>query len=409
MTGEPRPGVASDGLRLGAIGGPYAVLVGTFLLSLFVAATQIMPASVLTLIMADLDVRPALASSLVSLTLLSPALLALPVGFALDRVDNRLVLFVGTLFIVGSGVWSWDAAVRGAYLELLASRLLTGVGIAMTWTAGANVVSAAFTGRNAATVTGIYTASAPMGYVVGQAIPPLVATYANWRVNFLLFAAASGLSFVLFAVGGYRTAAIAETEETASWTDFRRVLTNRGVWAVAIMSFAGYSLNLFFNSWMPTYLSEELGYGLAASGVMVALFPAMGVLSRTSGGVISDRFLDGRRRPVPLLSFLGTIVLVVAVTVARGPVVLAVLLLLSGYFVQLSIGLFYTYVRELVDDYVAGSAIAVLTMASFTGGFTAPVIAGWLIERTGGYLAPFAYAFALAALGVGLAWVAREP
>ena len=395
--------------RLGAIGGDYAVLVGAFLLSTFLAATQIMPASVLTLVMDDLGVSPSLGSTLVSLTLLSPAILAIPVGFALDRVDNRLVLLAGTVLMVASNLWSYDAAVRGAYPELMASRLLTGAGIALTWTAGANIVSATFTGENAATVTGIYTASAPFGFVVGQSIPPFVATYTDWKANFLVFAAASGLAFVVFALTAYRTTGPVETEESADWADFRRVLTNRGVWVVALMSFAGYSLNLFYNSWMPTYLSEELGYGIAASGVMVALFPAMGVLSRTSGGVISDRLLDGRRRPVPMLSFFGSLVLVVALTVARGAVVLAVLLLLSGYFVQLSIGLFYTFVRELVDDHVAGSAIAVLSSASFAGGFLAPVIAGWLIEQTGGYLATFGFAFALSVVGLVLAYRVKEP
>jgi nitrate/nitrite transporter NarK len=395
--------------RLGAIGGPYGVLLGTFLLSLFVSALQIMPASVLTLIMDDIGIGPTQASWLVSLTLLSPAVMALPVGLTLDRFDNRVVLLAGTTLVVASGVWSWQTALDGAYVQLTLSRLLMGIGIAMTWTAGATIVSAAFAGGRAATATGIYTASAPLGYVVGQAVPPFVSGYASWESNFLLFGAATGASFVLFAVAGYRTASVAEAGETPRLSDFRHVFTHRGVWVVALMSFVAYSLNLFFNSWMPTYLSTELGFSIAESGVLVALFPAMGVLARTSGGVISDRWLGGRRRPVPLGAFLVTVVLVVVVSIAQTPPVLAALMVLSGYFVQLGIGLFYTHVRELVDDFVAGSAIAVLTMASFTGGFSAPAIAGWLIERTGAYLPTFGYAFGLAVLGVALAWIVPEP
>lgn len=400
---------ASAGWRVGAFGGPYAVLAGTFLLSLFVAGVQIMPASVLTPIMRDLGVTPSAAGWLVSLTLLSPALLALPVGYALDRLDNRLVLLAGTVLVSGSSVWAWDAALGEAWGPLLTARFVTGVGIIMTWTAGANIVSAAFTGRYAATATGIYTASAPLGYVVGQGLPPLVAERAGWEANFPLFAAAVCGSFVLFAAAGYRTAAVAETDRTARVADFWDVLTRRAVWIVALMSFVAYSLNLFFNSWMPTYLVEELGYSLAESGLLVALFPAMGVLSRTSGGFISDRLLGGRRRSVPLLSFLVTAPLVVVLWAVDTPVVVVAGLVLSGYFVQLGIGLFYTYVRELVDPHVAGSAIAVLTMASFTGGFVAPVAAGWLIERTGSYLGSFGFAFGLAAVGVYLGAIASEP
>jgi nitrate/nitrite transporter NarK len=385
------------------------VLIGTVLLGLSVSALQIMPASVLTLIMDGLDIGPAEASWLVSLTLLAPTILVLPVGFALDRLDNRLIMGLGTLLIFASGVWSWDAAIGGDYLALLASRLLMGAGLAMTWTAGANLVSAAFAGNNAATATGIYTASAPLGYVVGQAVPPFVASSARWELNFLLFAVAGLLSYVLFAATGYRTAAVAEAEQIPQLSDFRKVLTNRGVLAVSLMSFMAYSLNLFFNSWMPTYLAEELGFGIAESGVLVALFPAMGVLARISGGVISDRLLSGRRRPVPLGAFLVTAVLVVVVAVAETPPVIAGLMVLSGYFVQLGIGLFYTHVRELVDKFVAGSAISVLSMLSFSGGFTAPVIAGWLLESTGMYLVTFGYAFGLAVVGVGLALVTPEP
>lgn len=368
-----------------------------------------MPASVLTLIMDDLGIGPTRASWLVSLTLLSPAIMALPVGLSLDRLDNRVILLIGTVLVAVSGIWSWQTALSGAYTELLASRLLTGVGIAMTWTAGATIVSGAFAGGRAATATGIYTASAPLGYVVGQAVPPFVAEYWNWEANFGLFAVAVAASFALFGIVGYRTASVAEAGATPRLSDFRHVFTHRGVWIVALMSFVAYSLNLFFNSWMPTYLSAELGFSIAESGVLVALFPAMGVLARTSGGVISDRWLNGRRRPVPLGAFLVTVVLVVVVSVAQTPPVLAALMVLSGYFVQLGIGLFYTHVRELVDDFVAGSAIAVLTMASFTGGFSAPAIAGWLIERTGAYLPTFGYAFGLAVLGVGLALVVPEP
>lgn len=394
---------------LGAIGGPYGVLAGTFLLSLFVSALQIMPASVLTLVMDDLAIGPTQASWLVSLTLLSPVILALPVGLSLDRLDNRLVMLGGAALILISGIWSWETAIRGAYTELLIARLLTGAGIAMTWTSGATIVSAAFAGRNAATATGIYTSSAPLGYVVGQALPPFVADLVAWEVNFLLFAVASAASFGLFVVAGYRTAAVAEAGKTPRIGDFRHVLTHRGVWIVASMSFVAYSLNLFFNSWMPTYLSTELGFSLTESGVLVALFPAMGVLARTSGGVVSDRWLGGRRRPVPLGAFFVTLVLIVVVSVAQTPPVLAALMVLSGYFVQLGIGLFYTHVRELVDDFVAGSAISVLTMASFTGGFTAPAIAGWLIEQTGAYQSSFGYAFGLAVFGAALAWFAPEP
>lgn len=395
--------------QLGAIGGPYPVLIGTFLISLFVAGMQIMPASVLTLIMDDFAATPSEAGWLVSLTLLMPAVLALPVGYGLDRFDNRRILALGVLIVVLANVWGWDAGLRGAFLELLLVRLVTGVGIIMTWVSGANLVAGAFADGNTATATGIYTASAPLGYVIGQGVPPFIATNIGWEANFVVFAVLVGASGFLFALTSFRTASRAETDQTANLADFRRVIRRRAVWIVALMSFVAYSLNLLFNSWMPTYLNEELGYSIANSGILVALFPLMGFLGRTSGGVVSDRLLDERRRPVPLGSFAITLPIIIVMAVTETPVVVVLVLVLSGYFAQVGVGLFYTHVTELVDDHVAGSAIAVLTMASFTGGFSAPIIAGWLIEQTGSYLTFFGYALALTAFGIVLAWVVPEP
>ena len=396
-------------LRLGAIGGPYAVLATTFLVSLFVAGVQIMPASVLTLVMSDLGATPTEAGWLVSLTLLMPAVLALPVGYGLDRFDNRYILALGVLIVVSVNVWAWEPALRGAFLELLAVRLATGVGIIMTWVSGANLVAEAFAEGNTATATGVYTASAPLGYVVGQALPPLVANSAGWEANFPVFAAAIGFSGLLFVLTAARTAAPAPSAGSADLADFGRVIRRRAVWIVALMSFVAYSLNLLFNSWMPTYLTEQLGYSIEDSGILVALFPFMGFLARTTGGVVSDRLLDERRRPVPLGSFALTAPIIVIMAVTETPLIVVVLLVLSGYFTQMGVGLFYTHVTELVDEHVAGSAIAVLTMASFTGGFTAPIIAGWLIERSGSYLTFFLFALGLSALGVALTWIVPEP
>lgn len=396
-------------LRLGAIGGRYAVLATTFLVSLFVAGVQIMPASVLTLVMSDLGATPTEAGWLVSLTLLMPAVLALPVGYGLDRFDNRYILALGVFIVVTVNVWAWKPALRGAFVELLAVRLATGVGIIMTWVSGANLVAEAFAEGDTATATGVYTASAPLGYVVGQALPPLVANSAGWEANFPVFAAAIGFSGLLFVLTAARTAAPAPSAGSAGLADFGRVIRRRAVWIVALMSFVAYSLNLLFNSWMPTYLTEQLGYSIEDSGILVALFPFMGFLARTTGGVVSDRLLDERRRPVPLGSFALTAPIIVVMAVTETPLIVVVLLVLSGYFAQMGVGLFYTHVTELVDEHVAGSAIAVLTMASFTGGFTAPIIAGWLIERSGSYLTFFLFALGLSALGVTLTWVVPEP
>jgi hypothetical protein len=99
--------------------------------------------------------------------------------------------------------------------------------------------------------------------------------------------------------------------------------------------------------------------------------------SRIRAGLLLDKVFDHRRRPVTRLTF-----------------AVFVLLVVGGIALQPGIGLFFAYVRELVDENVTATAIALLTAVSMTGSFSAPLVTGALIERTGGYTAAFAYATA---------------
>lgn len=153
---------------------------------------------------------------------------------------------------------------------------------------------------------------------------------------------------------------------------------------------------------MPTYLVESVGLSLAEGGLDAARFPATGVIARASGGIVSDRVFARRRRPVALIAFATVAPIIVIIAIVQLPIVLALVLLPAGLFVQLRIGLFYTYVRDVVASGVTGTAVAVLGFVSFVGAFTAPAIAGFLIERTGSFIPAFTYAGALALTGVGL-------
>jgi nitrate/nitrite transporter NarK len=134
----------------------------------------------------------------------------------------------------------------------------------------------------------------------------------------------------------------------------------------------------------------------------------MGVLSRVGGGAISDRLLGGRRVPVLRAAFLVSLPTVAAVAWTRRLAVVVGTLVVAGFVVQLTFGVVYSYVREVVDPAVTGTALAFLTTAGISGAFSAPLVAGALIEWSGGYAAAFAYAGLLVSLGLALSWAAPE-
>ena len=385
-----------------------ALVAGLFVLSAAAGAYEIAPASVIPLVRDGLGIGATAAGWLVSVMYLTAVVLSVPVGVALDRFDVRRAVTGAALALLVAGVWGWLAAADGAYWSLFASRALGGFAYVVFWNAGADVVGQAVDPEVRATAVSAFTASAPVGFAFGQFGSPLVAAAFGWPAIFPFFAtvAVLGMGAFLAATAGESFRDAIETPP-ASRAQFRSVFANRAVWTLATLAFLAFSLYLFLNTWLPSYLENELDVSLALAGALTALFPAVGVVARTGGGVLSDRWFGGARRPVVVLSFLGTTpALVGFVTIADVPAVVA-FTVVSGFTIQLSLGLLFTYVTEVVPEEVTTTAISTMTSVGLFGAFLAPIVAGELIERSG-YRAAFVAGLVVALAGVLLAWRAPD-
>ncbi|MDY6817882.1 MAG: MFS transporter [Halobacteriales archaeon] len=379
-----------------------------WLLLVFIVAYEIVPASLLPLVMEGLNVGPTAASWLVSALVLGMAVFSIPVGIVLDRIDNRRAIVLGTIATVLMMGWGYEAGRTGAYLSLLASRFLAGMTIVVVWTAGVNVVGAAFADERQATAIGVFATGVPAGFALGQFSGPLLAARFGWAGTFPVYGALAALAMGVYWLISRGNEPTATTSDVPTADDFRQVLTSRNVWIVSTIAFAAFSLNLIFNNWMPTYITQQFGVSLAEGGLLAAIFPAIGIVSRAASGTISDRLFDNRRRPIVLIAFGVVTPLVFGFGLINVVVILLFGLVVAGFLIQLGLGLLFTYVRELVAKNVVGTALAVLNAVGFLGGFSAPIITGTIIERTGDFTAVFVYAGVLAVISTVLAWYAPE-
>ena len=402
-----RSGVRRHTLVSG-LAGPRGLLAALWLFLVFVGGYSIVPASVMSVVIAELSVGPTAASWVLTAPQVAAAAVGLPVGIYLDRVNNRVAAVASVLVLLAAGVWGWAAADASAYWSLIGSRLLGGTAFVTFWVAGANLLTGAFGTGNRATAVAVYTTGYPVGYAVGQYTGPLIAGGLGWAAIFAAFAVLGLVVLPVLVFVGRGVDAAAPSEQTPGLAEIKRVLLSRGVWFVGVMSFTVYSLYMLVNSWMPTYSAETFGLSLAESGLLVALFPATGIVARTAGGVLSDRVFGHRRRPVVLVSFLVTSALVAGLYYSRTVVLFLLGIVAAGVFVQLQIGLLYTYAGEFVGSNVAGTAIAIISVVGWGGAFVAPAVAGALLESTGSYVFVFGYALVLGLFGVGVTLVAPE-
>jgi MFS family permease len=353
-----------------------------------------------------MDVSEPAAGFLVGVMFGAAGIGSIPVGVALDRVSSRRMMAAAVLTLLVVGLWGWMAADDGAYDLLVASRVVGGFAFVAVWNAGIDIVGEAASEHRHATVVGIFTASAPLGFALGHLAGPAVAHRFGWPAIFVAFTLPGLVGLAVFwpASTGLGVA----TDAPSSPRSLRKVFANRTFWGIAAIGFLGYSIYLFINGWGPTYLNDSLDLTLGQSGAIVALFPAVGVVSRVTTGAISDRVFGGRRRPVLVGSFVLATPLVLAFSSVTNLSLLVVTLLGVGFAIQLSLGLSFTYVRELVDADVAATAVSVQTAVGTLGSSLAPILGGAVIEQYGYGLA-FAIVALLGLVGIALAWASPEP
>ncbi len=383
-------------------------IVTGWLVLVFVGAYLITPASVLTLVMADLDITEATAAALVSMPQVAATVMGIPVGVYLDRIETRAAIpAAATVLLIGS-IGDWFAASAGAVSLFIASRLLAGVGMFVLWVVSIDVASSTFPYDRRATATSVIISGYPAGYALGQFGAPRLAAVVGWPGVFPVFGAAVLLMSLVFYVAVGQVSRFQTATEPVTRADFKRVLSNRNVWTVVVITILGYSLYMVFNSWMPTYITRQFGVSLAESGTFVALFPAVGILARPTGGWLSDTVFSQQRRPVFAASFVGASVLAAVMFYSVTITMLVAVLVLAGVFIQLQIGIMYQAIQEFVAPNAAGTAVSLASVAGWLGSFVAPVVAGELVTIAGTYSVLFVFAIGLGVIGVLTVWGMAE-
>lgn len=271
---------------------------------------------------------------------------------------------------------------------------------------------------------GAYAAVVPASTAAGLLFGSLLATLLTsvltsdqmqawgWRLPFLL-AAPMGL------IGRYIRTRLEDTpvfrELEAREEEPRAPLRDLFVhhWRPIVIAFGAVLLNAVgfyvILSYMPTYLSTQVGIGEAESllATTIALATYIGFIFLT--GSASDRF--GRRTvllsasaafivctvPAFMLLDTGALFAVIAVEIAL------------GFMLTLNDGTLPSFLAELFPTNVRYSGFAVsFNLANALFGGTAPMVATWLITTTGNKLAPGFYLMAAAVVSAIAIVVAKE-
>jgi ACS family D-galactonate transporter-like MFS transporter len=338
-------------------------------------------------------------------------LLQIPGGLAADRFGPRRVIGIA------SAVWGLFTAFAGLAangLMLILARLGLGAFEAPYMSSASKLVSNWMPPKRRASGVTLIDSGAPLGAAFGGLLVAwLIATTGSWRWSFIII----GLSTVVigFLVFLYirnnpvehklanaaeveliNTEAEAEGEKPGvSRANVTAMVIGRLAWAMVFWGLV---------TWGPSYLSNARGLDLKAMGFATFLIFFCGAIGEILSGFLADRLQKRFSRNFSFkLLFGGSGALSLAALVALPFVTdatTAVALLCIGVFFNLFGGLYWTIPAMLAKKEKVGLVGGTMNFAGTSAGIIVPIVAGVLLDVTGGYTAVLV--FLAAAAGVYL-------
>ena len=379
---------------------PLAFLLATWAVNVCSNAFYIAPAPVFPDMIQGLGITNAQAGALISVFLLAILLFQIPAGYVIDRRDPRPIIILSAAVVLLLSLVLWLVP---RYEVMLPLRFAAGVPLAFIFVPCAYLVSKAFAAAPGRAV-GLFLSGPPTGVAVGSLLGPFVAERLGWPAVYIAFTLPLLLFVPLFAwfagtLPPYRREAFTMKEYL---TGFR----NLELWKVGAVFACSYAAYIFYSSWSPTVLKAQGVRDVALLGILSAAVPAAGILSRPMGGYLAETRWRRDKRFVPLAAFAvlaATSLLLPFVGLGAVPLLIA-----GGFLAQAPFTVYYLFSAQILPPRFSGTAYAFMNTVSLIGGAVSPGLAGYLVDITGTFVAPFAMIAVAAGLGLLLVGRIRE-
>jgi MFS family permease len=280
------------------------------------------------------------------------------------------------------------------YPQMLAGRILVGVGEAAYGSVGIAVVVSVFPKRLRGTLSAAFMAGGLLGQVLGVAIGGTVAVQHGWRTAFLVIAL-SGLALAVLypiMVGERRLARVATQagqepyERSRSFPKIGTLFAGRTVKCVYVGSGLQLLVAGALPAWLPTYFTRYYDLPVDGAASLAALYLAICGIGMVVCGMVSDRIFgrpDQRIMVAVCYSIACAILLSAALAIPAGPAQL-VLIGLAMFLAAGTTGPAGAMVAGLTPAAIHGTAFATLTLANnFLGLAPGPILTGWLSDQIG--------------------------
>lgn len=385
----------------------YTILLLLFLLSLVNYIDRVNISITAPVMMPELGWDTGLFGVVFSAFVAGYAIFMIPSGLLADTRSPK------TLLVLACFGWSLFTFLtplgQHAFVLMLALRFLVGAFEAVSLPA-ATVINSRWVPRHELGVaqmislSGIYA-----GQLIAYPISTWIIAHFTWKGVFYFNAIAGFLWIAIWLMFGSDRPPSSEAQRPAVRSEKPKVpvgalLSTPAVLALSLSYFFwAYGLAMVV-AWLPTYLVNARGFTIQEMGIVGMLPVAGGLIGVLGGGALSDYLL--RRGVGPAIARKGVPALAIAIsapflaiaTAIASPMAAVVAFAVFMLLTTLGLVAFWSIPVEM-NTRLAGSIASIMNFGGNFGGFFSPMVAGFLVARTGDWSVPFYTAAAGCLLG----------
>ncbi len=335
----------------------------------------------------------------------SYAFLQIPAGWVVDRYGIKYPFALA--FLVWSLV-SAGTALATTVSALFALRFVLGVGESVVTPAGMRWIRFNFPEHRRGLALGLYMAAAKVGPAVGAWIAAILLTNYGWKPMFLVLGLGSLIwliPWMLMVKNDDRQIERDAKSKAAAHVPFLRVMASPIIWGTIIGTFCYMYFVYFCMTWMPAYFAERRHLSLDKMGLyMLFSFGGMALVATVAGWSADRMIANGAnavrvRKAFTIAGFLMASTEVFgALSNSNNIALFFAIFSLSG--LGLATGNYWALTQTLIPGGAIGRIVGIQNCAANLPGIVAPILTGWLKQKTGSYDAPMQAIWFFLSLGI---------
>ncbi|MEP7456590.1 MFS transporter [Phyllobacterium sp. SB3] len=341
-----------------------------------------------------------------------------------------LVEKIGAKRMVGGGIAVWSAAtavtaMTTGFTSILAARLVMGASEATTFPACGRIIRDWFPERERGLITTLFNGGSTAGPAIGAMVAAALVSSFGWRTSFVALGA---LGFIWLAAwliwygqpetvswlpeveklkiikerNGDQAHKLGDDPEPSS---LGYLLSQTSIWGLVITQACLVYTAYLFLTWLPTFLQSTRDLSTMNTGYLTAVPYLITMILGLTIARFSDKSLSSiaiqagkRRNFIAAMAILSLLILLGPVVTSLWQLLLVLTLVLTGS--TTGAGLNFTLASDLLRN--PRDVSRVIAITAFGGnlfGLIAPIITGYVVSGTGGYIWAFRIAAALLLCG----------